>query len=644
MSLIVNEKRLPATIKRLFKNSVSEIVGELLQNAQRAGAKEIHFQLDREAQTIVVRDDGSGIAPDAENWSRILRMADSFYSDEQVEANQKPMGVGLLSLFALDAVKSVSISSRGKRATVETNLLWESEDYWATWTDLITDAPEFIGGFELTVRYEEPEATFSYNQLAHKFEYALTKFGDGGSFAPARGYQGFLKIFLDGKAVDTTLPTECVPAPDDLLYDGFYENNRLRISQSANSYRAYAFVVWYGQIIKLNSEIPFLLEVSQGSPVTPLAPTRTSLIDDQKLENLRQFVEDAVFAALTSKSAARKIKPAFVKRLYAAYPARAMRELSVCVVREVNHPPDRIIESYADYRDLGTEKVLSYREIESREIEIFDSGVSVLTSALQQMPNYFDFYQTSSPAAAAEMLQTATKETSVEEKPVDEWTEIGEGAESFAPCVGGAIRFLIAGNSEKLPLKKIYWKPGGFLKSIFVRASVFAVVSISSDPVESDFRRVETQVFVFEYTGSFDIEEVEGLCVGLPVTNASDLLNEAVEWLGTFGKACYSPNDDYDYEPQEKDFDDSISRLILDLRGDVLSTNWNFNELKTLVGKIVAKGSKCRIAESGKNRNSVDARIKGIEFLSGSGETRMIVKLANETEVRLKIASHTYLN
>ena len=498
---------------------------------------------------------------------------------------------------------------------------------------MITDAPEAISGFELTVRYEEPEATFSYNRLANKFEYALTKFGDGGSFAPARGYQDFLKIFLDGEAVDTTLPAECVPAQDDLLFDGFYENSRLRIGQSASPYRAYSFVVWYGQIIKLNSEIPFLLEVRGGSPVTPLAPTRTSLIDDRKLENLRRFVEDAVFAALADESAARKIKPAFVKRLYAAYPARAKKELSVCVVREVNHPPDGIIESYADYRDLGTEKVLSYREIESREIEIFDSGVSVLTSALKQMPNHFDLHQSSPPPA--ETTQAVTEETFAEEKLVDEWMEIGEGAESFAPCVGGAMRFLIAGNSEKLPLRKIYWKPGAALKSIFVRAGAFAVVSVSNDPVESDFHWVANQVFAFEYTGNFDIEEIEGLCVGLPITNESGLLDEAVEWLGTFGKACYSPDDDYDYDRQEEDFSDSISRLILELRGNVLSTNWSFHELKTLVGKIVA-------AKSGENQNH--AQIKGIEFLGGNEETKVIVKLANETEIALNIASHTYLN
>ena len=634
MSLIVNEKRLPATVKRLFKNSISEIVGELLQNSQRAGASEIHFHLDGEANAITIRDDGSGVAPDRTSWSRILRMADSFYADEKVEANQKPMGVGLLSLFALDGVNSVSISSRGKCATIETNLLWESEDYWATWTDLIADTPDAISGFELVIKYVEPDATFSYNRIAHKFEYALTQSGDGNAFAPPRGYDGFLKIFLDGKAVDTSIPTQCIPTGNGLLHDGFYENNRLRIGQSANSYRSNAFVVWYGQIIKLNSEIHFLLEVTGGNPVTPLAPTRFSLVDDQKLSDLCRFVVDAVFDALANENAARKIKPAFVKRLYAAYPARARKELPVCVVREVSHPPDRIIESYADYCDLGTEKVLPYREIEAKKIEIFEPGVSVLTSALHRLPNHFGFSPNLPPSAER---TEADEENSVAENPIDMWTETGEGAESFAPQVGGAIRFLVAGNSEKLPLKKIYWKPGAPLRSIFTRAGEFAAVAVDADPVESDFRALTEPVFVFEYTGNFDIEEIEGLCIGLPVTDESDLLNEAARWLSDYAKACYSPDDDYDYDTQESNFNDSISRLILDLSGDVLSTNWSFHELKTLVGKIIA-------ANACANRNHADIQITGIEFLSGNEEAKMIVRLANDSEIALKIASHTYLN
>lgn len=623
MSLIVNETKLPATVKRLFKNSVAEIVAELLQNAQRAGAKEIHFQLDRETHTIIVRDDGSGVSPDAAKWSRLLRIADSFYTNEQVEANQKPMGVGLLSLFALDSVKSVSISSRGKRAIIETASLWESEDCWATWTDLIMDAPETVNGFELTVKYDEPETVASYNRLAHKFEYALTKFGDGGGFAPPRGYENFLKIFLNGKAIDATLPAECVPAGDDLLYDGFYENNRLRIGQSASPYRAYAYVVWYGQIIRLDSQIPFLLEVSTGNPVTPLAPTRSGLIEDRKLEDLRKLVEDATFAAFGDEKTARAARPAFIKRLYQSYQERAKNELSVCVVRKTVSTPDRTIESSDDYYSTSVEKVLSYSQIEDQKIEVFESGISFFAAARRSLPSYFN---------------SAQEQTTEQQKKATgcEWAETNAGAESFASVTGGATHFLVAGNREKLPLKKLYWKPGAMIKSVFARAGEFAVVAVDEDPTESDFRPVTEQVFVFEYAGNFDIEEVEGLCVGLPITDESDLLNEAVEWLGVFAKACYSPNDDYDYEPQEKDFDDSISRLILELQGDVLSTNWSFNELKMLVGKIVG--------ESGKNQNSINAEIKGIEFLGENGEAKLIVKMGNETQIRLKIASHTYLN
>jgi hypothetical protein len=83
-------------------------------------------------------------------------MADSFYANGQVEVNQKPMGVGLLSLFALENIVSVSINSPGKCAIIETNLLWESENYWSSWTDLITETPEIINGFELKINSRFP--------------------------------------------------------------------------------------------------------------------------------------------------------------------------------------------------------------------------------------------------------------------------------------------------------------------------------------------------------------------------------------------------------------------------------------------------------------------------------------------------------
>ena len=311
-SLIVNEKRLPATVKRLFRGTVYEIIGELLQNAQRAGATEVHFILNREAKTVTVRDDGTGISNDAESWAKVLRMADSFYSNPTVENNQNPMGLGSLSLFALEAVTNVRISSRGKAVSIDTKKLWEAENYWATWTDLIEDAEKYVDGFEMVISYEEAAATSEHYQLAHKIKYALTKAGDSGRIAAARGYQNFLSIFLDEKPVDTSIPSECLPASDNLIVDTFYEGNRLRIRQAIHDFSDYGYIIWYGQIIKVESNIPFLLEVTTGSPVTPLAPTRTYLVKDQKLENLKQFVEDSLFETLADEAKALKMKPQFI--------------------------------------------------------------------------------------------------------------------------------------------------------------------------------------------------------------------------------------------------------------------------------------------------------------------------------------------
>ena len=633
-SLIVNEKRLPATIKRLFRGTVYEIVGELLQNAQRAGASEIYFRLDREAKLITVCDNGSGILSDSESWSKLLRMADSFYRNETVEKNQKPMGLGLLSLFALEAVETIRISSRRKTVLIDAKKLWEIDGYWANWTKLIEKFPDRKDGFELIISYQEPETISSFEQLANKFEIALTKVVDSGGYAAPRGYENYLRVFLNGKAVDTSIPAKCVPAGANLIIDTAYEGNRLRIGQSLHDFSDHGYVVWYGQIIKVESNIPFLLEVSTGSPVTPLAPTRHTLVKDRKLENLRQFVEDTVFETLAKEKTARRMNPQFIKRLYRLYSARAMKELPVCVVREIYTPANGEIDGYDDFYDLGEEKVLTYRQIEKDRIDIFESHISRSRLAEDNSFYAFDFNRHLSQANSTE----TSRENQTKENDSPEWFETSEGLPSFAAVLGGTIRRFIAGNRQKLPLKKIYWKPGEAVEKFFVRAGEYAVVSANADPTDADFRPVNGQIFVFEYTGNFDIEEIDGLCAGLPISDDGNFIEEAAKWLTLYGKACFSPSDDYDYDQQESDFDASISRLILELRRDTLSTNWNFSELKSVVGRtIIAAGN-------GHSQNSSAANISQIKFTQVQGETALCVKLDNGQEVFLKVAAHTYVN
>lgn len=68
----------------------------------------------------------------------------------------------------------------------------------------------------------------------------------------------------------------------------------------------------------------------------------------------------------------------------------------------------------------------------------------------------------------------------------------------------------------------------------------------------------------------------------------------------------------------------------------MISTNWRLSELKSLVGKIAAERSE--------NKSSIAPQINAIEFLGEGKEAKMLVKLADETEIELNVAPHTYLN
>lgn len=125
------------------------------------------------------RDDVAGIAPNNDAWERVLPMADSFYSNPAVEENQNPVGVGLLSLLALEQVTDISKSSRGETATIETSKLWNYEDYRTAganllvkrlrhlvWTEYLGEIEtEQIAVFDSTILYflnEEKHADCRY--------------------------------------------------------------------------------------------------------------------------------------------------------------------------------------------------------------------------------------------------------------------------------------------------------------------------------------------------------------------------------------------------------------------------------------------------------------------------------------------------
>lgn len=106
----VNEKNFFASMKHLFAGSFST-VGELLQNARRAGASKVSFEFHPEQSTLSVVDDGHGIR----DFQKLIQLCESSW-DEQTMLSDRPFGMGLFSL--LFAAREITFRSCGRRLTV----------------------------------------------------------------------------------------------------------------------------------------------------------------------------------------------------------------------------------------------------------------------------------------------------------------------------------------------------------------------------------------------------------------------------------------------------------------------------------------------------------------------------------------------
>jgi len=106
----INERKFLGSMKHLFATSYS-VIGELLQNARRAGASRIDFELNIENKTASIIDDGCGIS----DFQVLIALCDSGW-DEQITLTDKPFGMGLFSLFF--AADKVVFSSNAKRLEV----------------------------------------------------------------------------------------------------------------------------------------------------------------------------------------------------------------------------------------------------------------------------------------------------------------------------------------------------------------------------------------------------------------------------------------------------------------------------------------------------------------------------------------------
>ncbi|QPI75524.1 ATP-binding protein [Sphingobium sp. Cam5-1] len=110
-------------VTRLFNNTLGDVLGELFQNARRAGATgvDLDLQMDGDEAWLAITDDGEGIA----DPSVILALGRSGW-DESIARREDPAGMGVFSLAGHDIeVRSRTTVGQGWEVHVAA-AVWEA--------------------------------------------------------------------------------------------------------------------------------------------------------------------------------------------------------------------------------------------------------------------------------------------------------------------------------------------------------------------------------------------------------------------------------------------------------------------------------------------------------------------------------------
>ncbi len=358
---LVNEAKLFSSIvTRLFTGSVREIVEELLQNAQRAGTTRVDVRFLQ--HSVVFHDNGHGLVNGVEDVRAMLVLAESSYQDDTVLENQSPMGIGLYALIAHQDVELVMIKSGSVSFRLNTQRWLHESAYRQSWQQRVEVLSEPEEGFTLTILarpsfLEQVRACLSIQNEKLPTYYEIDDYK--GQLNPVSGYSGLMAVYLDGEQIIAPLPKAvALPAPHYLVSE--YHGNEIHISPfhtGRYTRRGCLVVNWYGQLIFDLSEThkfcAYLL-VRQGKPVTPRAPTRAGLIDDEAKEALWAWIEDRIFETICGM----EHPPAsLVSRLYAINKQRAHAACPFALVqRWLPLSADCEVNSYHDYVGIDTDE------------------------------------------------------------------------------------------------------------------------------------------------------------------------------------------------------------------------------------------------------------------------------------------------
>lgn len=535
--MLIHAQKAGQLIRRLFDGSNTVLLGELLQNAQRAGATRVDFTF--EPTKFSMRDNGSGlcVTPDPSlGFNALLRIAESLYTNPEVQAHQKPMGVGINALLGHESAETVTFRSNGYQVTLNLESWWTEIDETDSWRSLIQPDTHPITGFEI-------EAT-GQAQWIEDLQTALKTVEPELTRAqlnpgPAQGYEGLLEIYCNGTRLIRETQSPQIP-PSLQQFTRTYQNCPVTFYVINWRSACHVMINWYGQLITQQAglgHVGLVMKVTQGTPVNPKAPTRDGLIQDRQLQAWKQWIEDTLFDAVATQSV--QATPDLLKSLCNINPRRFETECPFFIASE--------IEAYQG----GTGDESSYHE----QVFAYDNAPLVLENQLEiWVPDLLSI--TSKPWSQWNIREQSGKLC----------TEYGLA--SFVNVVGQPCYKLTLGNRSRLSIQTLQWQSGNRIDEASDRTGISFYEPgewgmVCDAQPEPNWQPITQSVFGFADTSSGfdDIEWVFG------TTNPVECLEENA-WA-----AFCAPEEDAQLAADA--YDESLDETIRQLLPNTIPGRYN---------------------------------------------------------------------
>lgn len=545
LEVLVDPETVRRSIKRIFTNTANEIIGELLQNSQRACASRVKlFTYD---SGFTYEDNGNGLENGVESFHTLLAMAKSYFNNSTIE-DQDPMGLGIHALIAHDSVQRVRFTSGTLSLLIDTDQWWSEPDYYKRWHERI-ETVERVNGFKIEVICGERLLENIKDVMGRKGEKSYYYSDSINLISAVSGYSGILDIEFNEKKVDTSVPVWCRPAHSlcTATYEGCYVN--IGLSNTNTVGNMLSSVIWYGQVIKVPmiefkgcGTMTFQVIVTAGHPFNPMSPSRRGMVMDEKMHKFVAWCKDEVFRQF--EDVLNRNSPRYVQGLFSIDDDRACKELPVFLASEL--------------------RVLSDMEYGSEEI-----GNSTGSE------NYLFQYDTPANVISPDVLVLDDKEGGGK--------EYAYGLCSVLDYCMDKFYTLTYGDSKRFPSYQIAWLPGDRVaQEDYPNAEPGALCAFNlpgswclmRDKEPGEFTEISERalIFAFEQQDSYNTRECNWV-VGV---------KDVMDFFADAEKYGWNSDTDGDSGVAEDEYDESVADWRRSIIGNAFKTDFKISDTRNV--------------------------------------------------------------